>query len=172
MKRNFFMLTIVLILTGLLGYPSMGLAQEEWKRKADMPTPRCALNAAVVSNMIYVMGGANNYGFHLSQGAMATLEIYNPQTDKWSKGPDMPTPRYSFTAGVVNGKIYVVGGASERDRRGKLITVSVKTVEVFDPATNAWQKYADVDGKFTRVSSGGRRTRWKDCNYSGIRKIG
>ena len=43
MKRNIVMLTIVLILTGLLGYPSMSLAQEKWEKKADMPTPRCAL---------------------------------------------------------------------------------------------------------------------------------
>ena len=84
----------------------------------------------------------------------------------------MLTPRHSFVAGVVNGKIYVVGGASERDRRGQLITVSLKTVEVFDPVTNAWQKHADVDAKFARNSNGGAVLNGKLYVMGGAQGIG
>lgn len=40
----------------------------------------------------------------------------------------MPTPRYSFTADVVNGKIYVIGGHDSRH----------SIVEEYDPATDTW----------------------------------
>ena len=153
MKRYFFILTIILILTGLLGYPSMILAQ--WEHKADMPTARCCLDAVVVNRLIYAIGGAREYAFPVAFAPMANLEIYNPQTDKWSKGPDMLTPRHSFVAGAVGGKIYVVGGAGELKRRGKVLGVSIKTIEVFDPATNTWQKHADMDVKWVRNNSGG-----------------
>ena len=154
MKRYFVILIIGLIVTGLLGYPSMSLAQNKWEKKADMPTPRCALNAVVVNNMIYVMGGSDGRpipfaGFQ----ALGPVEVYNPLTDKWRKAPDMPARRYSFVAGVVNGKIYVLGGVTDVERRGKKIRASVKTVDIFDPVANIWKKHADA--KVTRNFMGG-----------------
>ena len=43
----------------------------------------------------------------------------------------MPTARQSPAAAVINGKLYVVGG---RNSAGAYVS----TVEVYDPATNAW----------------------------------
>ena len=152
MKRYFVMLIIGLIVTVLLGYPSMSLAREKWEQKADMLTPRWGLTAAVVNNLIYVIGGASDMPVHpggpgnpdAQRKALGTLEIYNPLTNTWTKGPDMPTPRMSFVAGAVNGKIYVLGGLTHVDRRGKVIARSVREVEVFDPAANIWTKNADT----------------------------
>ena len=152
MKRNFVILIIGLIVIGLLGYPSMSLAQDKWENKADMPTPRCCLNAVVVNNLIYAMGGADGRP-PVGGQPFGPVEIYNPLTDKWRKAPDMPAPRYSFVAGVVNGKIYVLGGVTQVERRGKKIWASVKTVDVFDPVANTWKKHGDA--KITRNFMGG-----------------
>ena len=152
MKRNFVILIIGLIVTGLLGYPSMSLAQDKWENKADMPTPKCCLNAVVVNNLIYAMGGSDDRPCCKGQ-PFGSVEVYNPLTDKWTKGPDMPTTRSSFVAGVVNGKIYVLGGVTLVERRGKKIRASVRTVDVFDPVANIWKKHGDA--KVTRNFMGG-----------------
>ena len=52
---------------------------------------------------------------------------------------DMPTPRWSHSSAVVNGKIYVIGGGvSEPDER------VLSTVEEYDPATDTWTRKADM----------------------------
>jgi len=52
-------------------------------------------------------------------------------TDGWTAGADMPTPRWEHYTCVVDGKIYVIGGA------GPVYEV-LGTVEVYDPATDTW----------------------------------
>jgi N-acetylneuraminic acid mutarotase len=48
----------------------------------------------------------------------------------WQFGPPMPTPRYGFGIGVVNNKIYVIGGYND--------SIILNGVEVYDPITNSW----------------------------------
>jgi N-acetylneuraminic acid mutarotase len=63
-------------------------------------------------------------------------EVYDPKTNKWETRMTMPTARNHAAAGVVNGKIYVIGG-----RVGSsVITTSSNTnvVEVYDPSTDLW----------------------------------
>jgi N-acetylneuraminic acid mutarotase len=57
--------------------------------------------------------------------------------DAWTTKADMPTARSYLSASVVDGKIYVIGGLSDK-------TVSISTVEVYDPATNTWERKADM----------------------------
>ena len=141
MKRNFVILAIVLILTALLGAPSISLAQKgKWVKKADMPTGRSQLAAATVSGLIYVMGGWDG------KQELATFEVYNPATDTWKKLADMPTPRRAASAVTVAGKIYICGGVSFKERRGKKIATTIKTVEAYDPQADTWEKKADMPG--------------------------
>jgi N-acetylneuraminic acid mutarotase len=71
---------------------------------------------------------------HVSLG---TVEEYDHATNTWRQRSSMPTPRNHATTGVVNGKIYVIGG-----RIGNAFITSgstnVDTVEEYDPATDAW----------------------------------
>jgi hypothetical protein len=46
-----------------------------------------------------------------TRSALSTVEIYDPATDSWEVGPDMPTARVLPSASAVNGKIYVIGGS-------------------------------------------------------------
>ena len=48
---------------------------DTWARKADLPTPRGALGAAVVDRKIYSIGGSDG------RGDVGTTEQYNPSTD-------------------------------------------------------------------------------------------
>ena len=154
MKRNCFILTITLILTGLLSLPSISHAQKvpkggRWDQKADMPTARSDVAASVVNNLIYVAGGwTDKFATRL-----ATFEVYNPATDTWKKLKDIPTVREQLTTSAVNGKIYLLGGFTTVERRGKKILKALKTVDVYDPAADAWEQTADMPVARTAISS-------------------
>jgi N-acetylneuraminic acid mutarotase len=61
---------------------------------------------------------------------------------RWTQKADMPTPRWAHSAGVVNGKIYVIGGIASETAwlNGKAISA----VEEYDPATDTWTRKADM----------------------------
>jgi N-acetylneuraminic acid mutarotase len=94
----------------------------------------------VVNNLIYTMGGRDGK----IQERFATIEIYDPATDTWKKGTDMPTAREEFAANLVGGKIYVLGGYTTVERRGKKILKSLGTLEVYDPGADAWEQKAKM----------------------------
>jgi len=48
----------------------------------------------------------------------------------------MPTPRWSLSASVVNGKIYAIGGLT--------VNAALSTVEEYDPVTDTWTKKANM----------------------------
>ncbi len=118
-------------------------AQDSWKALAPMPTPRGAGVAALVGAKVYVIGGASVHpgaklvsltptGPHRS---LDTNEVYNISTNEWETRSPMPTGRNHMAVGVVNGKIYVIGG-----RVGSVFVVASATdiVEEYDPATDGW----------------------------------
>jgi Tol biopolymer transport system component len=103
-----------------------------WRSRADMPTARAGLGAAVASNgKIYAIGGGNN------GGALDTVEEYDPATNTWTTRASMPTARASVgVAAASNGKIYAIGGG---------ISASLSAiVEEYDPATNTWATRASM----------------------------
>jgi len=51
----------------------------------------------------------------------------------WSEGPPIPTPRLGAVAGVLDGKLYVAGGATAGD-----FPFVVPTLEVYDPEAGTW----------------------------------
>ena len=106
-----------------------------WREKADMPTPRCALATVVVNGKIYAIGGSADTPGKLNM-PLATIEEYDPVTDKWTKKADMPTSRNSFSASVVDGKIYVIGGYNG----GRL-----SSMEEYDPVTDKWSQKAPIN---------------------------
>lgn len=121
---------------------------DTWERKADMPTARTDAAVSVVDGKIYAMGGTVLGRFEvdiLVDGEvrriprwkpedLPTVEMYDPDTDTWTPRADMPTPRNTSTC-VVDGKIYAIGGTSDKVKSFRL-----DTVEVYDPDTDTWAK--------------------------------
>ena len=67
---------------------------------------------------------------------LGTNQAYDPATNTWATRSPMPTTRNHAFSGVVNGKIYVIGG-----RLGAAhVTASSNTdvVEEYDPARDLW----------------------------------
>ena len=64
------------------------------------------------------------------------LDIYDPATDTWSEGPKLIDSGFGATAGVVNGKVYAVGGWRHENH-------VIEVVAEYDPAQNTWVKKQD-----------------------------
>jgi N-acetylneuraminic acid mutarotase len=119
-------------------------AADTWKALAPMPSKRGSPVAAAVGNKIYVIGGVSllpgstetALNFGTPQASVGTVEEYDLETNTWRERSPMPTPRNHTTAGVVNGKIYVIGGRVGAAFISEATDVSV--VEEYDPATDKW----------------------------------
>lgn len=117
---------------------------DSWKELAPMPTKRGAGVAAAVDGKIYVIGGATIapdakeqfLNFKTPQNVVGTVEEYDPKTNTWRARANMPTPRNHCSVGVVNGKIYVIGG-----RVGAAyisLATDISLVETYDPVRDSW----------------------------------
>jgi N-acetylneuraminic acid mutarotase len=117
---------------------------DSWKALAPMPTARTAAAAAAVGGKIYVIGGASVHpgqkivalGPTVPHRSLDTNEVYDPATNTWATRTTAPTARNHAAIGVVNGKIYIIGG---RVGAANTTTASnTNVVEVYDPATDNW----------------------------------
>ena len=87
---------------------------DQWTEIIEMPTAKTGHTASVINGKIYVIGG-----FFRGNGPfmyLSTVEIYDPETDRWTQGQDMPFGRWAHKAEVVNGNIYIFGGNSAHIR--------------------------------------------------------
>jgi len=109
-------------------------ATDTWTKKANMPTKRAALSTSVVSGKIYAIGGCIPWRDAWKE--LSTVEVYDPATDTWTKGADMPTRRCWHAASAVNGKIYAIGGMIVTGVKWPMVS----DVEVYYPAVDRWTK--------------------------------
>jgi N-acetylneuraminic acid mutarotase len=80
-----------------------------WEQRAPMPTSRGGIAGAVLEGRFYVFGGEGNQS--TASGVYDNAEAYDPQTDTWQELTPMRTPRHGMGAAVIDGVIYVPGGA-------------------------------------------------------------
>ncbi len=84
--------------------------------------------AEVHAGKWYLLGGLDS-----GQGK---VQIYDPATNTWSLGADMPWAGGSVASCLINGKIYVSGGI--------VGNVTVDDCAVYDIATNTWTALAPM----------------------------
>lgn len=124
-------------------------ANDTWKALAPLPTKRGSPTAAVVNGKIYVIGGAttNEDGKSSSihparpHRVVGINEVYDPASNSWATRSPMPTARNHVAVGVVNSKIYVIGGRLGSGFIGR--AANTDTVEGYDPATDQWTATLD-----------------------------
>lgn len=118
--------------------------KDTWHKGSDMPTTRSGAVAAVLNNRIYVMGG----GLRQEDGRFEffrRVEIYDPETDAWSLGPDMLMPHDYPVSAVIGNAIYVFGGHHpDATKGGPMTDPGFSFCEAFDPALNAWREIAPM----------------------------
>ncbi len=101
-----------------------------WSAGAPMSAARADMAAAVVDGRIYVFGGRHG------RGVVGSVEIYDPDTDSWSFGAALPTPRWGAEAVVKGEDIYVIGGVTQADTVFPMLEIYHTTGDswtTFDP---------------------------------------
>ena len=115
---------------------------DTWRTLAPTPVPMHHANAAVVGDTIYVLG-------FLGSGFAADGRVfeYDPQSNSWTPGDDMPdaSRRGSSGVGVIDDKVYLVGGL-----RGG----AVSDVSVYDTTTGVWSELAPFSRNIDHMAAG------------------
>ena len=119
-------------------------AADSWKSLPPLPGKRGSAIAAEVGGKIYVIGGATTtegskdpfFSFFGPSRVLGTNEVYDPATNKWESRRPMSVPRNHAFGGVVNGKIYVIGG---RTGHGFILSATnTDVVEEYNPVNDTW----------------------------------
>ena len=83
---------------------------DRWTSLSPLPTARSGIAAAAIGNRIYVFGGEGNPSS--PTGVFEQNEVYDIATDTWRADAPMTIPRHGIGAAVVDGRIYIPGGAT------------------------------------------------------------
>ena len=120
---------LVLLLIVSSGWISTINAQNGWEQMASMDVAKGGSQSCTIDNLIYVFGGAIP-----SIITVNSADVYNTETNEWSKLEDMPLDLYESNAEAVNNKIYLVGGWRTS---GDTWITSDSTFE-YDPEGDSW----------------------------------
>lgn len=140
-----------------------------WRTAAPAPTKRTEVAVATLRDKIYVVGGFEQPGLSnlMNLAITASVEEYEPATDRWTTKAPLPVGLHHAGIGVVEGRLYVIGGYSQS---GLTVWHPVATVYVYDPATDTWAEQASMstprgalsvtehDGKLYAIGGFDRKT--------------
>ncbi|KAH0918211.1 hypothetical protein HID58_025871 [Brassica napus] len=111
-----------------------------WQRLPPMPvsvseqTPFCGCAVGSVNGCLYVLGGISR------STTVNSVWRFDPVLNSWSEVSSMLANRAYSKTGVLDKKLYVVGGVESR--RGSLYPL--QTAEVYDPNTDVWSEVPSI----------------------------
>jgi N-acetylneuraminic acid mutarotase len=117
---------------------------DEPSAHAPRPFPDSHHAAEVWNGRLYLFGGVGP--------AAGKTQIYDPQADSWTLGPDIPFAAGSSASALIDGKIFVAGGiVGNRETTGR--------TAMFDPVTGRWTERAPMPlpRNHTASATDGRR---------------
>jgi hypothetical protein len=111
----------------------------KWTLMGRMSTARLGHTATLLADgRVLIAGGVN-----AAHAVLASCEIFDPQTNKFSTAAsmEMKEARFRHTSALLpNGKVFIAGGAS--DFAGKQLLASA---EVFDPASKSFSPAGEMN---------------------------
>ncbi|HEY8736385.1 MAG TPA: kelch repeat-containing protein [Candidatus Dormibacteraeota bacterium] len=139
------LLVVAFLVIGVPGTWSVAVPQGQviravtggWAPVGSMLTGRAEHTATrLLDGRVLVAGGTNgqNHG-------LASTELFDPKTIRWSDGPPMSTTRVDHTATLLeDGRVLVAGGFDQLDQAER----SLASAEIFDPKSNSWMPAASM----------------------------
>ena len=140
-------------------------ATRRWSSLPDLPTGRSSHDTALVGSTLHVIGGweldavGDRRTWH---DDLLSLDLEDPESGWRSTG--LPFPRRALATVVVDGRVLVIGGMTEKGPTNK--------VALFDPEDGSWTEVADfpsqafgvagdnVDGRVVASASDGVTYSW------------
>lgn len=102
-----------------------------WTGIADLTEEAVDNRAVTIDGLVYSLTDSGS-------GTPTHLNVYDPQTDAWTSGPDLPAPSSSGAVGAVDGRLVVVGGWT-----GSGSGIG-RATWIYDPAAGRWSRGADA----------------------------
>ena len=96
-----------------------------------MIEPNSEFATTELDGKIYVLGG-----YPKTRISVATVQIYDIKTDKWTLGPPLPVVNNHGMAAAVDGIVYLIGGQTDNQRS------YTDTVFALDPTVGKWVEKA------------------------------
>ena len=104
-------------------------------RAAELPQPRTEVAGTVWEGRIVVVGGLDPRG-----DASDRTDIYDPDTEAWTPGPNLPVALHHTAVATLDDRVYVVGGYSI----GPGGWVPEAAVWSLGPGEEGWQPEPDL----------------------------
>jgi len=120
-----------------------------WTNGAKPPIELNHFQAVVYKDEIYLVGAMT--GRYPHEQPVANIYIYNPKSDAWRKGDEIPADRRRGSGGVVvyKNKFYMVTGILDGHWTG-----NVTWFDEYDPKTGKWTKLIDAPTARDHVRAG------------------
>ena len=127
---------------GGVSAPALAVTSNTWQTRRPMPSDRQAVMTATVDNpsggsFVYAIGGRALTSSTWCGGSLLMVQAYDGNTNTWSTKASLPTPLQKSITGVINRKIYVMGGCG--------FGVS-RQLYVYDVGTNRWSRKTAAPG--------------------------
>jgi N-acetylneuraminic acid mutarotase len=107
---------------------------DRWSALPKLSSPRASVAAAAAGGKLHIFGGRG-----VDKVTVATHEVFDPKTGRWSEAAPLPgPPRDHAGIAVLDGKIHIFGG------RTADVVDNLDRHDVYDPATGAWSKAAPL----------------------------
>lgn len=121
-----------------------------WQPLTPMPYGNHDLFGVELNGKIYTAGGGAYHGFPVKSENFDCLLIYDIQNDRWDMSPPMSTNHRYCSVGLLEGKIWVIGGFNKSDKtpekKVKMWDDSpMSTVEIYDPVNRTWTTGPSLD---------------------------
>ncbi|WP_031428998.1 malectin domain-containing carbohydrate-binding protein [Flavimarina sp. Hel_I_48] len=110
------------------------VATDTWREGPSLPKKRAGGGAVFYNGLLHYYGGfypdrQTDSGDHFVLNVAAAEK-------NWKSAPSMPNPRGHFSAALVNGMLYAIGGQHGHDRE----IVDQKAVHAYNPNTKTWSE--------------------------------
>jgi len=88
-------------------------ATDRWTRLADLPQGKISsLGVTAAGGKVVVFGGDDELGWEDGGGYVSpTAWAYDPETERWSRLPDMHVERHAFGAVAVGNRVFAITGS-------------------------------------------------------------
>jgi N-acetylneuraminic acid mutarotase len=103
-----------------------------------MPTARYGAATGVIGGKLHVASGCCVYN-SFPYPRFTENETYDPVTNTWTTNAPIPLAVYGAATGVINGKLYLAGGAAD-----ELHGTNRADLQVYDPVTDSWTTEAPL----------------------------
>ncbi len=114
-------------------------ATKTWEDMSAPPFQMHHFQAVSYDGKIYVMGAFTD-GYP-DENPIPNIYIFDPETDTWTAGPEIPADRRRGSAGAIvyNNEFYIVAGIQNGHTDGH-----VTWLDKYNPATDTWTQLADA----------------------------